>query len=229
MEPTWLSIANCRLLTGTIQKPMGRARGAKTHERPTQRSSGPMEPHPKIVRGDTELFRNLASRLTQEIDLPNQLRILSRHRRQYSIQAAANRPVHVIVDQHRRTFLRLQTLQGCFSYTGATIVIDQGPAEHLGQPPFQGPGLLDRSGTSNRLQVKVLQDIFSLVDISRAPADKPQKLTMPLPEGDNHRFLDSGGRRRGFSRWHSQALKISYPVSFGTEESPPAPLIQSVE
>jgi hypothetical protein len=59
-----------------------------------------MESHSKIVWGDTESFRDSAARLTQEIDLPNQLRIFHRHRRQNPIEATANRPISVIVDQH---------------------------------------------------------------------------------------------------------------------------------
>jgi hypothetical protein len=110
-----------------------------------------VEFYSEIVWRDAESFGDSTAGLTKEIHLPNQLRILGRHRRQNSIEAAANRSIRIIVDQHCGTFRHLQTLQRCFSYTAATVVVSECPTKYLRQPSFQGTGFLDRSGASNGL------------------------------------------------------------------------------
>jgi hypothetical protein len=150
-----------------------RAGSTKTEECGAQRSSRPVQAHSQIVGGDAEPLRNFIAWLTEEIDLPDQLRVLGRQRRQNPVEATANGTLGVIVDEHRPLLSRLQTLERHLSYTGATIVVGQSPAKYLRQPSFQGFRFPDRSGTPHRLEIKVLQYVLSILNVSRSLTDEP--------------------------------------------------------
>jgi hypothetical protein len=150
-----------------------RAGSTKTEECGAERSSRPVEAHSQIVRRYAEPLRNFIAWLTEEIDLPDQLRVLRRHRRQNAVETTANGALRVIVDEHRWPLRHLQTLERNVSYTGATIVVGQSPAKYLRQPSFQGSRFLNRPSIPHRFEIKVLQYVLGIFDASRSSTDEP--------------------------------------------------------
>lgn len=88
------------------------------------------------------------------------------------------------------------TLQRGFSYTGATVKVGQRSAQHLGQPSLQSPCLLDRARTADRFQIKVLQNVFGVVEAVRSATDEAQEFAMSLSERDDHRVFIRARIRR---------------------------------
>ena len=150
----------------------------------------PMKPHAQIVGRDAQCLRHFAAGLTEQIHLPDQLGILTRHRWQYPVKTTAHGALGIVVDFHYRTLRYLETQKGGFSYTCAAVVIRQRSPQHLGQPSLQGLLLFDRPRTADRLQIKVLDNVLGVLEVLRPSAHKTKKFPMPLSQSSDHRFFN---------------------------------------
>ena len=181
---------------------------AESLERGAESAVGAMEPYSQSVSRDAEAARDAIAGLAEEVHAPENMGVVARERRQQPIEALAHGAFGVVIDQHGPLICLYETLVEPLPYSGLSVVVGKGPAQHLREPRAQSSAAPDGRDPAEHFQIEVLQDVFGVGPSRRASSQEAKELSVALAERGSGEI---GARLRGLIVPQSVALSARAP------------------
>lgn len=160
---------------------------------PSQRLPSTVESYGDIVQRSTQTCGQPFARLSQDIDTPNNVRILGLQGREQAIEAVAYRRVELGIGGPILDFGFVDMDLPAPPPAQFPLMIDNGCCEDATQPAAHGPDVSELGCTLERADREALQHLLRVIAIAQPP---PQE-NKDLPPGLNERPADRVVMRPG--------------------------------